>query len=154
MLAPITTLLPHGTPGSWPPAGVVPVVGPVVEFAFVLALAGPPPNVIQPPVPQTCQAACPNVALRALLVDQAGAPLDLSAATGLQYWLLTPSQAMFPIPAAFVSNGLDGLIEALTGPDTLLQTGTWGIQAQLQFGATTMVSRWGYFAVAPNVVDF
>jgi hypothetical protein len=154
MLTPITTLGLPGLLGSFPPPGLVPPVGPVVTMNFTLALAGPPPNVIQPPVPQTCQNSVPNVALRVLLVDQDGAPIDISTANQLQFWLLAPDHTKKPVAAALVSNGLDGLLEALTDPDTLPQAGTWGLQAQLTFGANVLESRWGYFAVDANVVDF
>lgn len=154
MLTPITTLTLPGLVGSFPPPGVVPPVGPVVTLAFTLPLAGPPPNVIQSPVPQTCQNSVPNVALRVLVVDQDGAPVDLSTANQLQLWLLAPNQTKKPVAAALVSNGLDGLLEAMTDPDTLPQAGTWGLQAHLVFGANVLESRWGYFNVDANVVDF
>lgn len=153
MLTPITTLALPGLLGSFPPPGPTPTVGPVVALDFVLPLAGPPPNIIQPPAPQSCQNSTPNVALRALIVDQDGQPIDLSTAEALQFWLLAPNQVKVPVPAAFVSNGMDGLIEAVTDANTLPQAGTWGIQAQLQFGASLLESRWGYFAVLTNVVD-
>ncbi len=153
MLAPITTLASTGLPGSYPPVGLTPVVGPVVSLEFVLDLAGPPPNVIQPPAPQSCQNSTPNVALTVLVVDQDGNAVDLSAATGLQLWLLAPDQTKVLVAAAFVSNGMDGLIQAVTDSDTLPQAGTWGLQAQLQFGTTVLETRWGYFAALTNVVD-
>lgn len=153
MLAPITTLQITGLPGSWPPPGVTPVVGPIVSLAFTLPLAGAPPNIIQPPVPQTCQQSTPNVALQVLVVDQDGAPVDLSAASALQLWLLAPDGTQRPIPAALVTNGLDGLLQAITDADTLPQAGTWGIQAQLQYGVSLLETRWGYFAAAPNIPD-
>lgn len=154
MLAPITTLAPHGLPGSYPPAGLTPVVGPVVTLAFTLPLAGAPPNVIQPPQPPTCQNSTPNVALQVLVVDQDGHAVDLSAATGLQLWLLAPDGTPKPVAAAFVSNGMDGLLQAVTDAATLPQAGTWGLQAQLKFGTTLLETRWGSFAALPNVVDF
>jgi hypothetical protein len=154
MLTPITTLALPGLIGSFPPPGVVPPVGPVVVMSFTLPMAGPPPNIIQPPVPQTCQNSTPNVALRVLVVDQDGVAVDLSTVNLVQLWLLAPDQSKKPVAAALVSNGLDGLLEALTDPDTLPQAGTWGIQAQLQFGGNILETRWGYFAVLPNVVDF
>lgn len=154
MLTPITTLAPHGLPGSWPPAGAVPLVGPLVVLDFTLPLAGPPPNLIQPPLPQSCQNSVPNVALRVLVVDQDGEAVDLSAASELQLWLLAPNQVKVPVAAALVSNGLDGLLQAITTADTLPQAGTWGVQAQLQYGETRLETRWSYFAVLPNVVDY
>lgn len=154
MLTPITTLGLPGLLGSYPPPGNVPVVGPVVVLDFILALAGPPPNVIQPPVPQSCQNSVPNVALRALIVDQDGEAIDLSIASGLQFWLLAPDQTKVPVTASFLNNGMDGLIQAVTDADTLPQAGTWGLQAQLQFGAVMLESRWAYFSVLSNVVDF
>lgn len=153
MLTPYTTLALPGLLGSFPPPGVNPVVGPLVVLDFVLALAGSPANIIQPPMPQSCQNSTPNVALQILVVDQDGDALDISAASALQIWLLAPNQTKIPITAAFVNNGMDGLIEAITDADTLPQAGTWGIQAQLQFGNTLLESRWGYFAALPNVVD-
>lgn len=153
MLAPITTLGLPGLLGNYPPPGVLPVVGPVVMLDFILSIAGAPPNVIQPPVPQTCQNSTPNVALQVLVVDQDGVTVDLSTATGLQLWLLAPDQTKIPVPAALVSNGLDGLLQAITDADTLPQAGTWGLQAQLQFGVTILETRWGYFNALINVVD-
>lgn len=152
MLAPITTLGTYG-PSPYPGPGLVLVVGPIVDLAFVLPLAGPPPNVILPPMPQSCQNSVPNVALQVLVVDQDGNPVDISSATGLQLWLLAPDQTKVPVPAALVNNGLDGLLEAVTDADTLPQAGMWGIQAQLQFGTTILETRWGYFAALQNVVD-
>ncbi len=154
MLTPVTTLTAAGLPGPYPPDGVTPVVGPVAAIAFVLPLAGAPANVIQPPMPQSCQTSTPNVALRAQLVDQDGAPLDLSGATAVQFWLLAPGGQMIPVQAAFATNGMDGRIEAVTDADTLPQAGTWGIQAQAQFGVALLETRWGYFAALANVVDF
>lgn len=154
MLMPVTTLTANGLPGSYPPAGPAAVVGPVTTLAFVLPLAGPPANIIQPPAPQSCQNSVPNVALQVLVVDQDGQPVDLSTASALQLWLLAPNQVKVPIPAALVSNGLDGLLAAVTDADTLPQAGTWGLQAQLQFSIAFLETRWGYFAVLPNVVDF
>lgn len=154
MLTPVTTLVATSLPGSYPGDGVAPVVGPVTVLAFTLPLAGPPPNVLQPPVPQTCQNSVPNVALRVLVVDQDGAAVDLSTALGLQLWLLAPNQTKKPVVAALVNNGMDGLLEAVTDATTLPQAGTWGIQAQLQFGTALLETRWGYFKVDANVVDF
>lgn len=154
MLTPVTTLAPHGLPGNYPPEGLTPVIGPVVTLAFILPIAGPPANIIQPPQPQTCQNSTPNVALQVQVVDQDGNSIDLSAATGLQLWLLAPDGTKIPVAAEFVSNGMDGLIEAVTDAATLPQVGTWGIQAQLQFGTTILETRWGYFKALPNVVDF
>jgi hypothetical protein len=153
MLTPITTLGLPGLVGAWPPPGAAPVVGPVVTLAFTLPLAGPPQNVIQPPVPQTCQQSVPNVALQVLVVDQFGLPVDISEAEALQLWLLAPDGTKRPLAAAFVSNGLDGLLRAITDAATLPEAGAWGLQAQLQFGANLLETRWGYFAAAPNVVD-
>ena len=154
MLAPITTLGLPGLLGSYPPPGVSPVVGPLVTLDFILALSGPPPNIIQPPAPQSCQNSVPNVVLSVEVVDQDGNAVDISATTGLQLWLLAPDGTKVPVAAAFVSNGLDGLLEAVTDADTLPQAGTWGIQAQLQYGTTLLETRWAYFSVLPNVGDF
>lgn len=153
MLAPITTLAPHGFLTSAPPEGLAPVVGPVVALEFILGLAGPVPNVILPAVPQSCQNSCPNVALQVLIIDQDGNVIDLSTASGLQFWLLEPGGPAIPVPASFVSNGMDGMIQFITNAGTLPVAGLWGIQAQLQFGISLLLSRWGYFAVESNVVD-
>lgn len=154
MLAPITTLTPNGLPGPAPAEGLVPPIGPIVILAFTLPIAGPVPNVIQPPVPQSCQNACPNVALQALVIDQAGAPVDLSAASSVSFWLLGPDGTPRPVVAALVNNGADGLIQYLTSNQDLPEAGTWALQAQLVFGSTVIVTRWAYFNVEPNVADF
>jgi hypothetical protein len=122
-------------------------------LSFVLPIAGPVPNVIEPPVPQSCQNACPNVSLEVELVDQDGEPIDLSEASELQFWLRAPDGSFRPVPAAFSSNGIDGLISYLTTSADLTEAGLWSIQAQATFDTNVIVSRWGYFAVEPNVVD-
>lgn len=153
MLAPLTSLSPHGLPFGSGEEGLVPPIGPVVTLAFVLPLAGPAPNVIEPPVPQSCQNSSANVALQVLVVDQAGAPVDLSAATGLQFWLLAPDSAPRAVVAEFVSNGMDGMIFFVASAADLPETGLWEVQAQLTFETTVMTTRWGKFWVGPNVVD-
>lgn len=154
MLAPITTLATSGGPGPSPAEGLAPPFGPLVTLSFTLPIAGPVPNIIQPPAPQSCQNSSPNVVLQAEIVDQDGEAVDLSEATGLQFWLLAPDGSSRPIPAAFTSNGMDGLIQYITTSQDLTEAGTWGIQAQLQFNTSFILTRWYYFAVLPNVVDF
>lgn len=150
MLAPITSLALPGLLGNYPPPGVVPVVGPVVTMAFTLPLAGPAPNVIQGP-PQACQDSSDNVELEVQVVDQDGNPVDLSAATGLQFWLLAPDGTPRPLPAAFVSNGMDGLISYTTDAQDLPEAGLWSIQAMLTFGERTFTTRWGSFWAGANI---
>ncbi len=153
MLAPITSLSSFGAPCGAPALGITPVVGPVVTLAFTLPIAGPVPNVIQAPVPQSCQNSMPNVQLEVEVVDQDGNAVDISSAIGLQLWLLAPDGSPRPVPAAFVSNGMDGLLEYTTSAEDLTEAGLWGLQAQLTFGAQILTTRWAYFAVEPNVVD-
>lgn len=153
MLAPITTLATHGGPTAAPPIGLPAVAGPVVTLAFTLPLAGPVPSVIQPPVPQSCQNSSPNVALQVLVVDQAGAAVDVSEATGLQLWLLAPDGTPQPVQAAFVSNGLDGLIQHVVSAGELVEAGLWSVQAQLTFDTQVLLTRWGVFGVDANVAD-
>ncbi len=153
MLATITTRGRYGCPVHSPGPGVLPVVGPVVTLAFILPLAGPVPNVIQPPVPQSCQNAAPNVALQVQVVDQDGNPVDLSSALLLTLWLLAPGGAAVPVTAALVSNGRDGKLQYITNSGDLPQAGLWGVQAALNYGGNLLTTRWAYFAVEPNVVD-
>lgn len=149
----ITTLGLFGGPVSAPGPGVVPVTGPLVTLAFALALAGPVPNTFEPPVPQSCQNASDNVQLQVLVVDQDGQAIDLSAATGLTFWLLAPDGTPRPVPAAFASNGLDGLLAYVAAASDLVEVGEWRIQAQVAFGLRTLRTRWGRFWVGPNVGD-
>lgn len=153
MLTPLTTLGTYGGPAPAPPEGVVPVTGPVTILAFTLPIAGPVPNIILPPAPQSCQNSCPNVALQVLVVDQDAQPVDLSTATNLQLWLLDPAGIATPVPAAFVSNGMDGLIQFITSAEDLPERGLWQVQAQMSFGANLIATRWASFQVDANVVD-
>lgn len=153
MIAPITTLGLYGGPVPAPNEGLVPVVGPVVILAFILPLGGPVPNVILPPVPQSCQNSVPNIVLQALVVDQDGDPVDLSAAALLEFLLLAPDGVTQPVVASFVSNGYDGLIQYITDADDLTEVGLWQLQARLTFGTQVLLTRLGTFGVDSNVED-
>ena len=153
MLAPTTGLCTYGTgPAAFSP-GPTPAVGPVVELSFTLALAGPVLSALPLTPPQQCQNSTPNVALQVAVVDQNGDAVDLSAATALQFWLLAPDGTPRPVPASFVSNGLDGLIEYVTTAQDLNEAGLWSIQAQVTFGTSVLLTGWGSFVAAGNIVD-
>lgn len=147
--AQITALGTYGTSPA-PGPGVAPVAGPVVTLSFTLPLAGPAPGDLPLDPPQTCQAETPNVALQATVVDQSGAAVDLSAADALLLWLWAPDGTLRPVPAAFVSNGRDGLIEYITAPTDLNEAGQWEIQAQVTFGTQTLRTRLASFQVESN----
>lgn len=153
MLTVWTSPGPHGLPLAGEAEGFVPPAGPVTILAFTLPLAGPPPNTILPEAAQSCQRATPNVGLQVELLDQDGAPVPLGAASSLQFWLRAPDGVFFPVPAALVSNGLDGLMQYVTKAGDLAQVGLWALQAQAVFGPNVLLSRWAYFAVEPNVAD-
>jgi hypothetical protein len=150
MLAPITTLAPFGLPFPAPGPGVIPVGGPISTLAFTLPLAGPVPSLLQG-APQACQDSTPNVQLAVTVVDQDGNPVDLSAATSLQLWVQAPDGTPVPLPAAFGSNGLDGVLVYTTSAEDLTQDGLWRVQAAVGFGATTVTTFWGEFYVGPNI---
>lgn len=154
MLTQITTLGTYGGPSSAPPVGPSPVLGPVVTLAFVLPIAGPVPNVIVPPVPQSCQNSSPNVSLEVLVVDQDGNPVDLSTAASLELWLLSPTGIPRTVPAVVVSNGLDGKLFYTVSAQDLPEAGLWSVQAQMTFGVQVIVTRWGTFWASKNAADF
>lgn len=151
MFTPITSPSPHGVPFSGGAAGLVPVVGPLVTLAFVLPMAGPVPSDLELDPPQSCQPSTPNVAIQVAVVDQDGAAVDLSEATALQFWLLAPDGTPRPVPAAFASNGLDGLLEYVTTAEDLPQTGLWNLQAQMTFRTQILLTRIGKFSTTENI---
>lgn len=153
MLATVSTLGCFGCPVAAPGAGVAPVVGPVVELNFVLQLAGPVPHELQNFPPQGCQNSTPNVALQVQVVDQNGVAVDLSAATGILLWLLAPDGTTRLVPAKFVSNGLDGILQYVTTAQDLNEAGLWQVQAQATFGTQVLLTAWGSFQAFSNIVD-
>lgn len=153
MLGTITTRGRFGYRTRFPGPGVPSVAGPVVTLAFTLELAGPVPHELPILPPQQTQNSMPNVALQVAMVDQAGNAVDLSAATALQFWLLAPDGTVRPMPAALVTNGLDGLIQHVTTAQDLNEAGLWRIQAQVTFGTQVLLTSWGYFRAGLNIID-
>lgn len=152
MLTPITVLGTYGTSPAPGPGPTLPA-GPVFTLTFVLPIAGPVPNIILPPVPQSCQKYCPNISLQAEIVDQEGNVVDLSTASSLVILLSPPDGFAQEFPATLVSNGLDGLLQYLTVASDLNEVGSWGIQSQITYGATVLRTRWAYFSVEKNISD-
>lgn len=153
MLSTITTRGRAGYRTRFPGPGVPSVAGPIVVLSFALPLAGQVPHVLQITPPQQCQNSVPNVALQVAVLDQNGNAVDISAANALQFWFLAPDNTARPVPAAFVSNGLDGLLQHITSAQDLNEAGLWRIQAQITFGTQTLLTSWGCFWAGNNVVD-
>lgn len=153
MLAPLTSLSPCGVPGSGGGLGLPHVAGPLVTLAFTLPLAGPVPSDLELDAPQSCQNSVPNVVLQVTVVDQDEQPIDVSAATSLQFWLRAPDGSPRPVPAAFASNGLDGKIQYVTSAEDLPEAGRWSLQAQLTFQTQVLLTRWASFRAKANIVD-
>lgn len=154
MIEQVTALSLNDTPGPAQVGGSLPFTGPLVTLDFILPLGGPVPNIILPPVPQSCQNSCPNVVLQATIVDQDGNAVDLSGASAVDFFLLAPDGVPQPVAASFVSNGMDGLIQYVTTEDDLTERGLWQIQAQITFGTQVIRSRWAAFNVDANIGDF
>ncbi len=79
-------------------------------------------------------------------------PLDVSTATDMYILLESPVSLVKRLDAEFVTDGTDGEIQATTTAGTIDRAGTWRIQAQICFGATTFHSDKRNFNVIQALV--
>lgn len=87
------------------------------------------------------------------LLDKDENPLDISSATVRQIHIKSPieSQAAMVKPAAFKTNGSDGVITFTTIPSDLSVRGDWKIQGEVTTPTWSAKSEIGYFEVEDNL---
>ena len=92
--------------------------------------------------------------LRVQIVDEDGAPIDISAATVKEILLLKPDKRTSLLKTAtFTTDGTDGMIEYATVDGDLDTLRVWQIQGRV----TTPLGKWsskkGTFCVLANIPD-
>jgi hypothetical protein len=79
------------------------------------------------------------------------APVDLSAATGLQLVFLKPDQTRVAQTATLWGTGTDGKIKYVTVPGDLDQSGTWKVQAVVAVGGSVYHTDIAPLKVLPSL---
>lgn len=89
------------------------------------------------------------------LVDQAGAPLDLSATDSIKIRFSKPTAGSIEVPAAIVNTpGTDGLVEIFTTVGQMVPFGDWDVQAFVKYTlGDDLPTKTKAFVVRENIVD-
>ena len=86
-------------------------------------------------------------------VNEAGQPIDLSAATATWVKLENPDGVVTKLAAAFVSDGTDGKVQSPAGPGVLGAAGQWRWQALAEIGGGVKHTAREGFEVLPNIPE-
>ena len=92
-----------------------------------------------------------GVPFRATVVDDAGAAVDLSAATLLRLDFATPDGGVFSRTAALVTDGTDGKMQYVTADSDLTANGTWKVQGYVEAGGVKLHTAVLKFKVLANL---
>lgn len=89
------------------------------------------------------------------LVDQAGAPLDLTGTDSVKIRFSKPSGASVEVPASIINApGTDGLVELFTTNGLMVPSGDWDIQAFVKYTlGDDLPTKTKAFVVRENIVD-
>jgi hypothetical protein len=79
-------------------------------------------------------------------------PLDVSLATAMYVLLESPTGIVKRLTATFVTNGVDGIIEAVTEDGTIDEAGTWKMQGYIEFGVSKFHADKRNFSVVQPLV--
>ena len=106
-----------------------------------------------PPLANTTALQVGNVGTRLLLhvVDQYGAPLDLSAATALWMFLRNPADRLLKKAATPLTTGTDGIIQYTTVAGDIDLAGDWQVQALAVLGPKSFYSNTVRMPVKDNI---
>lgn len=90
--------------------------------------------------------------LRGTAYEQDQSIMDLSASTGLQFYLKSPSGKLKTFTASLSTDGTDGRMEYVTTAATdLFEHGRWRLQGRVVFGTQVFWSRSIRFSVLENL---
>jgi hypothetical protein len=124
------------------------------DMIFLLQLAGRAPTDFAQVFPSmVCRVADQGVRAIVQVVDSAGAPVNLHGASKKLIKLMRPSGATYDAAALFLTNGFDGRIyfaSSATVPP-FDQAGVWFLQAEVTVDSVQQSTKWGSFAVQPNI---
>ncbi len=85
------------------------------------------------------------------LLNNDGPALDISQATKKELAFRKPSGEVVIKPAAFGSDGIDGVLEYVAVADDIDEVGAWQIQAVIEMGGATWSSEIDQFSVYRNL---
>ena len=103
----------YGGPTTTMVGGAAPP--PLLSVAFALQCEGIPQQFPAPPQEQNISAGNLGFALSVQVLDGNGNPVNVASATGLSLVVVWPGGQVQIVPAAFVSNGTDGLVGTTLG---------------------------------------
>jgi len=89
--------------------------------------------------------------IKATIVDQDGAALDVSGASTLQLLFLKPNGVLETKTATLTGDGTDGVIEYVTIADDLDVPGVWKSQGYIVDAGKQHKSSVDVFHVKPNI---
>jgi len=92
-----------------------------------------------------------GVVLRITLVDDAGDPIDISTASVTQIKLRAPDDDVLTLPASFLTDGTDGVIQYITQAGVLDVPGTWKYQAYVVQTSLTRHSDIAWITIKGNL---
>lgn len=101
---------------------------------------------------QACQVGDVGVALVVTVVDQAGDPVDLTAAIGMKIRLQRPDATVAEFDATLYTDGSDGkMVYATAAANDLDQAGEWGIQGTYTLAGAAKSTTISPFLVRGNI---
>ncbi|MES2155453.1 MAG: hypothetical protein V4510_09995 [bacterium] len=122
----------------------------MIPLNFTLPVAGPVTADIDN-APQECQRSNGGIQIVVYAVDQAGAPVNLRAASAMKIRLLRPDGTTVERDAAFLTSGVDGALALAAAPADLAQVGTYQVQAEYVLAGKTQSTRRARFRVGANI---
>lgn len=146
----LTTLGMYGGPSAFYGGALV------NDMNFVLPLAGPAPVDFTQVFPSmVCRVADEGVRTIVEVVDSDQMPVNVRGATVLQIKYLKPSGETYDATASFLTNGYDGKIyfASTDVAPPFDEAGVWFIQVKLVIDDVQQSTKWGCFAVQPNIDD-
>lgn len=86
------------------------------------------------------------------ILDDQQAPVDVSAATSIQFVLKKPDATKIVVSAGFVSDGSDGKVRHEVVQGEITQVGTWRVQAHIITPTQDLWSTVAQFSVKGNLM--
>lgn len=84
-------------------------------------------------------------------LDENGAVLNVGSSTTTQVTFVRPDKSRFTVTPTFVTNGTDGLIQYVTGPNDITLPGVYTTQVYVAWGTSPIWrSDISTFKVQPN----
>ncbi len=86
------------------------------------------------------------------VVDSVGAPIDVSAATTMEFLAKKPSaSASMILLAAFITDGIDGRLRHVVATGEIDTVGTWQVQTHVIMPGAELFSSILFFDVKANL---